>query len=42
MELYTFISPIESQWVPRNLDEGHLDWYFLLLALIMVITQVSI
>ena len=31
----------DNEWLPENLDEGHLDYYFLLLAGLMVLTHVS-
>jgi hypothetical protein len=29
---------LDDEWVPVNLDNGHLDWYFLLLAGFMALT----
>ena len=29
-----------NQWLPQNLDTGHLDWYFMVLALFMAIALV--
>lgn len=33
---------VDDEWVPTNLDDGHLDYYFFLLAGLMGITIVSI
>jgi hypothetical protein len=32
---------IGRPWIPENIDEGHLDWYFFLLACLMFIDLVS-
>lgn len=29
-----------KEWVPVNIDDGHLDWYFFLLAALMVVNLV--
>ncbi len=31
---------VDAEWVPENLDDGHLDWYFFLLAGLMGLTIV--
>lgn len=33
---------LDNEWLPVNLDDGHLTWYFLLLAALMVLTHVSL
>lgn len=30
----------DDMWVPANVDEGHLDYYFWLLAFLMIINMV--
>ena len=30
-----------TQWLPQNLDTGHLDWYFMVLAAFMAISLVA-
>jgi len=32
----------DDEWVPTNLDDGHLDYYFFLLAGLMAITLVRV
>jgi hypothetical protein len=29
-----------NEWVPTNIDQGHLEWYFFLLAALMAVNQV--
>lgn len=31
---------LDDEWVPTNLDDGHLDWYFFLLAGFMALTMI--
>lgn len=30
----------KQQWLPSNLDKGHLNWYFYVLAIIMAVNQI--
>ena len=33
---------LDDEWVPRNVDQGHLDWYFFLLSGLMALSLVGL
>lgn len=35
--VYAVNSNVDNEWLPSNFDEGHVTWYFLILAAIMVL-----
>ncbi len=39
--VYLVNANVNDEWVPTNVDVGHLDWYFFLLAGLMSLNQVS-